>query len=132
MKKLDKKLVLEAFADEQPSVPADPDLVLDIPAEELANPDPELTEQEKELFHSSVISDLLTKELETFTYIKSVLADPDGQLDELARAVLESVSEDTATAIGKLEHCLNDVVDNKSEELINQAEDDILDTKEKE
>lgn len=125
MKKLNKKLVLEAFADEQPSVPADPDLVLDIPAEELANP--ELTEQEKELFHSSVISDLLTKELETFTYIKSVLADPDGQLDELARAVLESVSEDTATAIGKLEHCLNDVVDNKSEELINQAEDDILD-----
>lgn len=119
------KLILEAFEDEELNKEdiIEPDLVIDADKLDLDNQG--LTEQEKDLFHSSLISDLLKQELDLFNLIKSYLNDPNDEIDEPVRLTLESVSEDVALSIGKLEQCLKEAVDEKTEELINQGEEDL-------
>ena len=125
------KLILEAFEelDKEPII--EPDLVIDADKLDLEG-DQELTAQEKDLFHSSLISDLLTKELDLFNTIKSYLSDPNDEIDELVKLTLESVADDAAVSIGKLEQCLKDAVDEKTEDLINQGEEDLETTEETE
>ena len=122
------KLILEAFEELDKEQIIEPDLVIDADKLDLDDGNQELTQQEKELFHSSLISDLLQRELDLFNTIKSYLSDPNDEVNESVKLTLESVSDDTAIAIGKLEQCLKDAVDEKTEDLMSQGEEDLEET----
>lgn len=121
------KLILEAL-EELDSLEYTPeeksaDLVIDGDAVGLEMT-PELSDSDIEILNSGVISDLLTKELDVFNYIKNYLNS--SEIDETLRVVLDSVCEDVSLSIGKLQQCLKDSVDEKTEELIYQGEEEAV------
>jgi SpoU rRNA methylase family enzyme len=110
---LSKKLILEELEDEvEVSVP-------DI----IAETNSKLTEEEKENFHIGTITDILNKYLETYSSIKSIIALPD--IKEDIKEALNSVSDDTALIIGKLQECLKLSSEGNDSELIAQGEQEV-------
>lgn len=108
---LKKKLILE----ELETLP-DAIAPIEIPAEIT----PELTPAEDTRFHVGTVSDLLNNYLSVYSTLKSIIASPELNAD--VAAVLESVSEDTAICIGKLQECLKLCSDGKDGEKITQGE----------
>ena len=108
---LDKKLILEDVFDERG---------LEEPTTE--KEDNALTPEEETSFHIGTISDLLNRYLELFSTLKAIAADE--ALDEGVKNVWESVSEDTAIAIGKLQGCLPLCANEKEGDLIAQGEEE--------
>lgn len=82
---LKQKLILEDFEDEE-------------------SQEVELTPEETTNFHVGTISDLLTKYLDVYSSLNSLIAG--GELNGSINTALTSVSEDTAVIIGKLQECL--------------------------
>lgn len=114
---LKQKLILEEL--EEPKELPDAIAPIEIPAEQPV----ELTPAEETSFHIGTVSDLLNRYLDMYSSIKSISADE--LLDKDVKAVLESVSEDTAICIGKLQECLKLCSDGNDGELIAQGEQEI-------
>lgn len=119
MMELKKKLILEDLEDEVVSKPADEVNLKPTPTETEIN----LTPEEEVNFHVGTISDLLNKDLELFNLINSIMTD--SALKPEIHQVLESVSDDLAISIGKLQECLKVCSDDKDGQLINQGEKEV-------
>lgn len=112
-----KKLILEELNDEE--------LTMDIPSE--VNP-VELTPQETVNFHVSTVTDILNMYLQNYNTLNSYLANV-YEYDEGVKEVLQSVLDDTAVIIGKLQGTLNISAGDSQTELIDsgtEAAKDIL------
>lgn len=94
-----KKLVLEELLDDEEVVdPVDADLT--ITQDDLGDAE-ELTDEERINFNVNLITDILKTELDVYSTLTAYLAD-DVVKDD-ARAVLESIADDVALVIGKLQ-----------------------------
>lgn len=92
--------------------------------EELTAPvvetDAPLTPKEKNNFQMGSVSDLLNAYLGLYNQINALLNDP--ALDEGdTRTIIESVGEDTAIVVGKLQEALKASADSNQSDLINQG-----------
>lgn len=114
---LKKKLILEEL--EEPKELPDAIAPIEIPTEQPA----ELTPAEETSFHIGTVTDLLNRYLDIYSSIKSISADE--LLDADVKGVLESVSDDTAVCIGKLQECLKVCSDGDDGELIARGEQEI-------
>ena len=114
---LKKKLILEEL--EEPKELPDVIAPIEIPTEQPV----ELTPAEETNFHVGTVTDLLNRYLEVYSSIKSIAADE--LLNADVKGVLESVSDDTAVCIGKLQECLKLCSDGNDGELISQGEQEI-------
>lgn len=106
-----KKLILEELEDEE--------LTMEVPSEVTPV---ELTPSEEINFHVSSITDLLNIYLEAYNKLNSYIAAPEFKSE--IKDILESVSEDNALIIGKLQEALKGSSEKHKEDLINQGAED--------
>lgn len=114
-----KKLILEELNNEE--------LTMDIPSEVTPI---QLTPQETVNFHVGTVTDILNMYLQNYNTLNSYLADV-YEYDEGVKEVLQSVLDDTAVIIGKLQGTLNISTGDSQTELIDsgaEAAKDILDS----
>ena len=103
---LKRKLILEEFDEDTPT-----------------EPEVKLTPEEEVNFHVGTVSDLLNKDLELYNLINTLMSDPALRPD--IHQALESVADDLAISIGKLQECLKMSSDEHDEILINQGEEEV-------
>lgn len=119
---LKKKLILEDLEDE---AQVDPDLIINAPVVETELETPTLTPEEESNFNLTTVSDILNKDLELYNFIKVFINEPN--LKEDVKSVLESVADDLAISIGKLQECIKLSADDSSESLMTQGENEVED-----
>lgn len=115
-----KKLILEELEDEE--------LTMEIPSQ--VSP-VELTPDESKNFHVGSLSDILNMYLDNYNALNSYITAPE-QYDEGVKQVLQSVLDDTAVIIGKLQGTLNLATGEEQSELINSGIDKVKDIVSKE
>jgi hypothetical protein len=98
MEKLNKKLILEE---------------LDTP---------ELTEEEKEHFNISLTGELLTQFLPLYALVNQYIESED--VDESIKLILQSINEDLALIIGKLQESVKEALPEEQADLVRQGEED--------
>lgn len=103
-----KKLILEELEDEE--------LTMEIPTE--VKP-VDLTPAEETNFHVSSVSDILNSYLQAYNQLNSYLTAPEFKED--IRSILESVLEDNAIIIGKLQEALKSSADEQQQDLMSQG-----------
>lgn len=118
---LKNKLILEELEDTE-ALEIEPDMIEGT----IEEPSPDLTPEEETNFHFSSVSDILNRDLELYNLIGSIKVDP--ALSSDIHEVLESVQEDLAVSIGKLQECLKLCSESKVEDLITQGEDSVKDS----
>lgn len=109
-----KKLILEELEDEQ--------LTMEVPTE--IKP-VELTPAEETNFHVSSVSDILNNYLQAYNQLSSYLTAPEFKDD--IRSILESVLEDNAIIIGKLQEALKSSADEHQQDLMGQGSEEAQD-----
>lgn len=119
---LKTKLILEDLEDD---VQVDPDLIINAPVVETELETPTLTPEEESNFNLTTVSDILNKDLELYNFIKLFINEPN--LKEDVKSVLESVADDLAISIGKLQECIKLSDDDSSESLMTQGENEVED-----
>lgn len=109
-----KKLILEELEDEK--------LTMEVPT----GVQPlKLTPDEEANFHVSSVSDILNNYLQAYNYLNSCLMAPEFKDD--IRSILESVLEDNAIIIGKLQEALTSSASEPQQDLINQGAEEAQD-----
>lgn len=103
---LKRKLILEGFDDDDP-----------------VESEVKLTPEEEVNFHVGTVSDLLNKDLELYNLINTLMSDPALRPD--IHQALESVADDLAISIGKLQECLKMSSDEHDESLMNKGEEEV-------
>lgn len=118
---LKNKLILEDLEDNE-TLEIEPHMIEGT----VEGPSPDLTPEEETNFHFSSVSDILNRDLELYNLIGSIKVD--SALNPDVHNVLESVQEDLAVSIGKLQECLKLCSETKVEDLIVQGEDSVKDS----
>lgn len=102
---------------------------IDSDAEKLNADDQQLTDNEQINFEVSTITDLLNKHLDIYSTLTSLISqgDTDQNVSEKIKVILQSVSEDEAVIIGKLQQSLKEVSPEHIQDTMTVGEDAIAD-----
>lgn len=102
---------------------------IDSDAEKLNTDDQQLTDNEQINFEVSTITDLLNKHLDIYSTLTSLISqgDTDQNVSEKIKVILQSVSEDEAVIIGKLQQSLKEVSPEHIQDTMTVGEDAIAD-----
>lgn len=122
MKKLNKKLILEIWDDENPDI--DQNKFQEVPQESPVEA-PGLTENEKSNYVLSIFTDLQSRIMDLFNYIRSFFGDgwEDGNVSKENKELLRSLNEDVSLMLGKVQQGIKENTEKHVQDVIAQGEE---------